>query len=95
MNHVLPAWDLLTGYLVATGVVAAELHRARTGEGQLLRLSLADVALSIAGHLGLIAEAQLNDVPRGRHGNYLYGSYSRDFATADGRRVIVVALTPR
>lgn len=95
VNHVLPTWDLLTGYLVAAGVIAAELHRERTGEGQLLTVSLADVALSIAGHLGLIAEAQLNEEPRGRYGNYLYGSYGRDFATADGRRLIVVALTAR
>lgn len=95
INHVLPAWDLLTGYLVSAALIAAELHRARTGEGQLIKLSLADVALSIAGHLGLIAEAQLVEEPRGRYGNYLFGSYSRDFETRDGRRIIVVALTPR
>lgn len=95
VNHVLPAWDLLTGYLVATGIIAAELHRVRTGEGQLVKLSLADVALSAAGHLGLIAEAQLEEEPRGRYGNHLYGSFSRDFATSDGRSVVVVALTAR
>jgi 2-methylfumaryl-CoA isomerase len=95
VNHVLPAWDAITGHLVATGIVAAELHRVRTGEGQLVKLSLTDVALSVAGHLGLLAEAQLNDEPRGRYGNHLYGSFAHDFATADGRRVIVVALTAR
>lgn len=95
VNHVLPAWDLLTGYLMSAGIVAAELHRQQTGEGQLLRVSLADVALSIAGHLGLIAEAQHEPRPRGRYGNYLYGSYSCDFGTSDSRRVIVVALTAR
>lgn len=95
VDHVLPAWDLLTGHLVSAGIIAAELHRTRTGEGQLVRISLSDVALSIAGHLGLIAEAQLSARPRGRYGNYVYGSYGRDFRTADGRRVIVVALTER
>lgn len=95
VNHVLPAWDALTGYLVATSIIAAELHRVRTGEGQLITLSLMDVALSIAGHLGFIGEAQLDPEPRGRYGNDLYGTFARDFATADGRRVIVVALTPR
>jgi 2-methylfumaryl-CoA isomerase len=95
VNHVLPAWDALAGCLLATGLVAAELHRARTGEGQLLRLSLADVALSIASSLGFIAEAQLTATPRGRFGNHLYGTYCHDFRTADGRYVIVVALTPR
>jgi 2-methylfumaryl-CoA isomerase len=58
-------------------------------------LSLADVALSVAAHLGLIAEAQLIEEPRERYGNYLFGSCSRDFETRDGRRVIVVALAPR
>ena len=95
VNHVLPAWDALAGCLLATGLLAAELHRARTGEGQLLRLSLADVALSVASSLGFIAEAQLAAAPRGRFGNDLYGTYSHDFRTADGRQVIVVALTPR
>lgn len=95
VNHVLPAWDALTGYLIATGLLAAELHRTRTGEGQLLTLSLADVALAVSGHLGMIGEAQLNETPRGRFGNDLYGTYSRDFRTADGKYVIVVALTSR
>jgi 2-methylfumaryl-CoA isomerase len=95
VNHVLPAWDALTGYLITTGLLAAELHRSRTGEGQLLTLSLFDVALAMAGHLGIIGEAQLNEAPRRRYGNHLYGAYSRDFKTQDGRYVIVVALTPR
>jgi 2-methylfumaryl-CoA isomerase len=95
VNHVLPAWDALTGYLVATAIVAAELHRVRTGEGQLVTLSLMDVALSIAGHLGFIGEAQLDAEPRARYGNDLFGTFAHDFATADGRYVIVVALTPR
>jgi 2-methylfumaryl-CoA isomerase len=95
VNHVLPAWDALTGYLLTTGLLAAELHRARTGEGQLLTVSLADVALAIASHLGLIAEAQLEEAPRERIGNHLFGTFSRDFHTADGRWLILVALTPR
>lgn len=95
VNHVLPAWDLLTGSIASAGIIAAELHRTRTGEGQLVRVSLADVALSAVSHLGLIAEAQLNEEPRGRYGNSLFGSYSRDFETRDHRRIIVVALTPR
>jgi 2-methylfumaryl-CoA isomerase len=95
VNHVLPAWDLLTGYIVSAGIIAAELHRVRTGEGQLVNVSLADVALSAVSHLGLIAEAQLTEEPRRRYGNYLFGSYSRDFKTRDHRRIVVVALTPR
>ncbi|MBO0686485.1 MAG: CoA transferase, partial [Candidatus Dormibacteraeota bacterium] len=71
VNHVLPAWDALAGGLLATGLVAAELHRTRTGEGQLLTLSLADVALWISSSLGFLAEAQLLPEPRDRLGNDL------------------------
>ena len=95
VNHVLPAWDALTGYLAATGILAAELRRRETGAGQLITLNLADVALSIAGSLGLLAEAKLVAEPRGRYGNHLFGSYGRDFRTSDGRYAMVVALTRR
>ena len=96
MNHVLPAWDALAGYMLATGLIAAELRRVRTGEGQLINLSLADIALSIAGNLGYIGEATLlPDQPRRRLGNDLFGTYSRDFRTSDGHYVIAVALTGR
>ena len=95
VNHVLPAWDALTGYLAATALLAAERHRRRTGEGQLIQLSLMDVALAVTGHLGFIAEAQLEPEPRARYGNELYGSFARDFTTSDGRSVFVVALTAR
>lgn len=96
VNHVLPAWDALAGYMLATGLIAAELRRVRTGEGQLINLSLADIALSIAGNLGYIGEATLlPEQPRRRLGNDLFGTYSRDFRTSDGHYVIAVALTGR
>jgi 2-methylfumaryl-CoA isomerase len=93
INHVLPAWDALAGYMLAMGIVTAELHRTRTGNGQCITLSLMDVALSITSHLGVVGEALLDEVPRPRLGNYLYGSYADDFKTRDGRYVIAVALT--
>ena len=95
INHVLPAWDAMTGFLAATAVLAAERHRRLTGQGQLVELSLEDVGAAVAGHLGLIAEAQLEPQSRGRYGNYVYGTLGRDFITRDGRYVMVLALTPR
>jgi 2-methylfumaryl-CoA isomerase len=95
VNHVLPAWDALTGYQAATGLLAAERERSRTGRGQLVELSLMDVGLSIASRLGLLAEAQLVQDPRQSYGNDVYGSYGRDFRTSDGRRVMLLALTER
>ncbi len=95
VNHVLPAWDALTGYLSTTALLAAERQRRLSGEGQQIALSLADVGLSVSGHLGYIAEAALEPDPRPRSGNDLYGSFGRDFTTGDGRRLMVSALTPR
>jgi 2-methylfumaryl-CoA isomerase len=92
VNHVLPAWDLITGQMVAVGLLAAERHRRRTGEGQHIKLSLQDVGLAVMGHLGFIAEAQLGK-PRQRHGNELFGAFGRDFVCRDGERVMVVGLT--
>lgn len=92
VNHVLPAWDLITGQMIAVGLLAAERHRRRQGEGQHVKLSLEDVALAVMGHLGFIAEAQLGQ-QRQRHGNELFGAFGRDFTCADGVRVMVVGLT--
>jgi len=92
VNHVLPAWDLVTGQMAATGLLAAERHRRLTGHGQHVKLALEDVALAVMGHLGFIAEAQLGH-QRERVGNYLYGAFGRDFVCADGQRVMVVGLT--
>jgi len=93
-NHVLPAWDLVTGQMAALGLLAAERHRARTGDGQHIKLALADAAMAVMGHLGFIAEAQLG-VERPRYGNYLFGAFGRDFVCADGERVMVIGLTSR
>src|ERR1700716_311888 len=77
-NHLLPAWDAITGTLAATGMLAAERHRRLTGAGQLVRLALSDVALAMVGHLGKIAEVQVNRHQRPKYGNYLYGAFGRD-----------------
>jgi len=95
VNHVLPAWDVATGYLAVAGLLAADRHRLLTREGRQVRISLAEVALVTAGHLGLLAEAQLVEEPRGRFGNHVYGTFGRDFRTADGRYLMLLALTPR
>jgi 2-methylfumaryl-CoA isomerase len=92
VNHVLPAWDLVTGQMAAVGLLTAERHRLKTGQGQHVKLPLEDVALAAVSHLGLIAEAQLGQ-QRERHGNELFGAFGRDFKTADGERVIIVGLT--
>jgi len=95
INHVLPAWDIAAGLYLATGLLAAERHRTRTGEGQEVVLALSDVMLATVGNLGYIADVQINGSARPAIGNDLYGSFGRDFATADGDRIMIIALTPR
>ena len=95
VNHVLPAWDAITGVTAAMGILAAERHRLRTGEGQFIKLALADVAMAMVGNLGYIGEAQVNHEDHYSFGNYLYGAYGRDFETEDDRYVYVVAITKR
>ena len=94
VNSVIPAWDCITGQMAVSGLLAAERHRRRTGEGQHIKLALEDVALATMGTLGFIAEAQLG-VDRERSGNYLYGAFGRDFVSADGVRFMLVGLTPK
>lgn len=95
VNHVLPAWDFLCGLHVAVAVLSALRVRERTGRGQEVTVALADVAAATTAHLGLIADEAVNGSTRPRDGNYLYGSFGRDFASADGQRIMVTALTPR
>ena len=93
VNNVVPAWDLVTGQSAALGLIAAERHRRLTGEGQLVRIALSDVAFATTGALGYIADVEINDAHRPHYGNDVFGAYGRDFATRDGRRLMVVAIT--
>ncbi|TAM66229.1 MAG: 2-methylfumaryl-CoA isomerase [Microbacteriaceae bacterium] len=95
VNHVLPAWDLLTGAIATTTLLAALRHRERTGEGTHAEIALGDVALAGVASMGWLAEADELGGERPRVGNYLYGSFGVDFETSDGCRVMLVALTPR
>ena len=95
VNSPLPAWDLLAGQQIALGLLAAERHRRLTGAGQFVRIALADVALAVMGHLGFIAEAEINAVARQPIGNHVFGSFGYDFACRCGRRIMIVGVSPR
>jgi len=93
VNHVLPAWDALAGVNLALGILAAERHRRLTGEGQLLKMALSDIAFAMTGHLGFIQEATINQEDRKGYGNYLYGAYGSEFESKDGRWLYIVVVT--
>ena len=95
VNHVLPAWDLLTGAYAAFALMAALTHRAGTGQGQEVRIPLSDVAIGTVSNLGMLAEVLNTGESRARLGNTVYGAFGKDFVTRDGVRVMVMAITPR
>lgn len=95
VNHVLPAWDLMGGAYAAFALLAAERARRATGAGREVRIPLSDLVASSLSHTGMLAEVLVSGADRPRMGNDLYGAFGRDFVTADGARIMVVAITPR
>jgi 2-methylfumaryl-CoA isomerase len=60
VNHVLRAWDLAAGLYLATGLLAAERHRARTSAGHEVVAARAEVVLATVGNLGYVGEVHVN-----------------------------------
>lgn len=94
-NHVLPAWDLLSGAYAAFALLAAIQRRNVTGEGGEVRIPLSDVAIGTVANLGGIAEMLYRGVNRPHMGNKVYGLFGRDFVTRDGERIMIVVVTHR
>lgn len=95
MNHVLPAWDLLGGAYGAFALVSAERARRASGQGAEFRVPLSDLVASSLSHMGAVAEVLVENADRPRMGNDLYGAFGRDFETADGARIMLVAISPK
>ena len=95
VNHVLPAWDLLTGAYAAFALMTALHHRRASGIGGEVRIPLADVAIASLANLGMVDEVAGAGQDRERLGNTVYGAFGRDFTTADGQRLMIMAITPR
>ncbi|MDE2435092.1 MAG: CoA transferase, partial [Sphingomonadales bacterium] len=95
VNHVLPAWDLLTGAYAAFALLAAIRRREQTGHGGEVRLPLTDIAIGSAANLGRVAEVLYTGKDRERLGNAVFGTIGRDFVTRDGVRLMVVAINER
>lgn len=95
VNNVLAAWDLICGQTAALGLLAADRHRTRTGEGSNMSLALFDVALAAVSALGHVAEAQVLGTERQRFGNDLYGAFGAMFETSDGERIYAVGISDK
>jgi 2-methylfumaryl-CoA isomerase len=95
VNHVLAAWDLLTGAYCAFGLVSALLARMRDGRGREIRAPLSDIAAATMANLGFTAETLAAGHQRPRIGNDVFGAFGRDFMTRDGQTLMLLAITPR
>jgi 2-methylfumaryl-CoA isomerase len=95
INNPLPAWDVICAHQACSALLASIVRRSVSQDGSEIRIALSDIAFSTMSHLGLISEAQLGTEERGSIGNYIFGAFGRDFGTADGKRVMVAAISAR
>ena len=93
INHVLPVWDIVTGQAAMNALLIADRHRANSGEGQYIKIPLADSAFSTLSHLGYVAEVEINNIERPRTGNHVFGTFAYDFSTKDEKRIMITAFT--
>jgi len=95
VNHVLAAWDLLTGAYCAFAMVSALLARERGKGGREIRAPLSDIGAATMANLGFTAEAIVTGHQRPRMGNDIFGAFGRDFTTRDGQKLMLLAITPK
>ena len=95
INHVLPAWDIAAGLTAAVSLLAAARRRMIDKQGREIQVPLSNVAFGALSTLGNIGEVAISGQDRPRYGNALFGSFGREFRTADGRCIMIVAITRR
>ncbi len=87
------AVDWFTGSTSALGIMFALYHRTKTGEGQMIDISLLDSAVYLMAGLGIAADYQVNNAVRRQLGNQVwYQSCSNCFKAKDGWVVIGAAV---
>ena len=95
VNHVLAAWDLLTGAYCAFAMMTALVARTRDGQGREIRAPLSDIGAATMANLGFVAETLHTGHQRPRLGNDTFGAFGRDFTTRDGLKLMLLAITPK
>ena len=95
VNHVLAAWDLLTGAYCAFSLVSALMARMKGRGGREIRAPLSDIGAATMANMGFTAEALVTGHQRPRMGNDIFGAFGRDFTTRDGQKLMLLAITPK
>ena len=95
VNHVLAAWDLLTGAYCSFALVSALLARLRGRGGREIRAPLSDIGAATMANLGFVAETLQTGHQRPSMGNDIFGAFGRDFTTKDGVKLMLLAITPK
>ena len=80
----IPFIDVSTGFCATIGVLAALLHRQKTGEGQEVDVSLFDTAAFATQSVGALLLYQLYGELRNQIGNRGYHSFNGFFEVQDG-----------
>jgi crotonobetainyl-CoA:carnitine CoA-transferase CaiB-like acyl-CoA transferase len=89
-----PIADISCGLHAAVAILAALRHRDRTGEGQLVEISLLSSALALAGPQ-LVKALAPTPLPRSRDHNLGADPAYHVYRTADGKYVSIGALEPK
>lgn len=95
VNHVLAAWDLLTGAYCAFAMMSALIARQRREGGREIQCSLSDIGAATMANLGFMAETLFTGQQRPRMGNDVFGAFGRDFTTKDGQKLMLLCITPK
>jgi crotonobetainyl-CoA:carnitine CoA-transferase CaiB-like acyl-CoA transferase len=87
MRTAIPLTDIATGLYATISILAALIHRDRTGEGQFIDAAMLDASVALNGHLA-IGYLMTGKIPQ-RIGNANpIASPSEVFATRDGRLIV-------
>ncbi len=89
MRSMLPIVDVMTGMMSTNAVLAALMHRERTGEGQHLDMALLDVAMAATVHLGQTQLVTGRNPRRAGNGSLLFAP-SNCFPCEDGHILIQI-----
>ncbi len=89
-RSAVPFADFSTAILGAYGAILALFHKERTGEGQLVDVSLLDSAFTFVAGMGVLAEYTLMNHVRPQVGNHSYYNFTDAFKAKDGWIMISV-----